>query len=294
MKRDIFSFLFLSVFSFCIHANAQTPKKTVPTHEQVFWSKMSMPKQKTMTEDMLMFGRSFIGNKYPQPNYAPTKSDGTVRLQPYAQEVLVTNLRIFDCVTFVESLIALVQTHKEAKPNFSMYKNNLKAVRYRNGQIDYAEKLHYFTDWIYENQKKGVISDVTKSINGAQRFDKAVFYMTLKKDTFYGNMSDPRTYNRIKVIEQEVSAREKWYIPKENIAAIESQLREGDILAITNKTEGMDMAHVGIVVWQNGRAYMLHASSKYKIVMITEEPLVDYLLNNKSQSGIMVLRLNEK
>ena len=117
--------------------------------------------------------------------------------------------------------------------------------------------------------------------------------MSLKRDTLYGNMADPTTFNTLKSVEEAITKREKWYIPKDKVAAIESKLKDGDIIGITNVMAGMDMAHAGIVTWQNGRAYMLHASSQFRQVMITDVPLVDYLLRNKGQSGIMVARLKE-
>ncbi len=66
---------------------------------------------------------------------------------------------------------------------------------------------------------------------------------------------------------------------------------EGDILGITTNIDGLDYAHNGLAIHQNGRIYMLHASSDFKKVMITQEPLSDYLMQMKHMTGISVLRL---
>ena len=164
-------------------------------------------------------------------------------------------------------------------------------IRYRKGVVAYADRLHYFSDWLFENEKRGILKNVTKELGG-EIYPKAVFYMSLKRDTLYGNMADPETYEAVKAVEEAITKREKFYIPKERIADMESEIKDGDIIAITNRLDGMDMAHTGLAMRQNGRVYMLHASSKYKKVMLTDVPLSDYLLGNKGQTGIMIGRLN--
>ena len=288
----IFFCLFALCTSFGQKSTPPPPKPKTPTNQDIFNAKMQLPKPLSMAQGIVAVGMTFIGNPYPKSNVsiAQKANPGVVVLQPIQKEVLAINLKQFDCVTFVESMIALSQTLRQDNPAYDIFKNYLSRVRYRNGMVDYAARLHYFSDWLYENEKNGLIQNVTKEIGG-EIFNKEVFYMSLKRDTFYGNMADPTTFNTVKSIEEAITKREKWYIPKEKVAAIESKLKEGDILGITNVTEGMDMAHTGIVTWQNGRAYMLHASSQFHQVMITDVPLVDYLLRNKLQSGIMVGRL---
>ncbi len=270
------------------------PKLKTPTHQDIFNAKMAMPRPLSMAQGVVAFGTTFIGNPYPKSNVDTTKktAQGGVVLQPIDQEVLVVNLKKFDCVTFVESMVALTQTRRDSLGNYDIFKQKLTNVRYRNGVVDYAARLHYFSDWIYENEKKGLLRNITKEIGG-ETFNKQVFYMSLKRDTFYGNMADPRTFAAVKNVEEAITKREKWYIPKDKVSAIESKLKDGDIIGITNKMEGMDMAHAGIVKWQNGRAYLVHASSQFHQVMISDVPLADYLLRNKGQTGIMVGRLKE-
>ncbi len=268
------------------------PKSRAETHQSIFNTKMQMPRPLSMAEGVIAVGKTFIGNPYPKSNVETSGKtpDSKVVLQPIGKEVLVINLKKFDCVTFVESMVAFTQTQMSAKPTYDVFKNNIAHIRYRNGAIDYAARLHYYSDWLYENEKRGILINITKEIGG-EVFNKDVFYMSYKRDTLYGNMADPITFNTIKKVEETITKREKWYIPKERVADIESKLKDGDIIGITNVMDGMDMAHTGFVLWQNGRAYMLHASSQFRQVIITDVPLVDYLLRNKGQSGIMVGRL---
>ena len=269
----------------------QTVKKKLPTHQEVFKEKMKLPKPLTTADGVVEFGKTFLGNPYPKSNINPKpNAEGRVQLQPISQEVLVVNLRLFDCVTFAESMIALTQTRRSNTPNFEVFKQNIAKLRYRNAEIDYAARLHYFSDWFFENEKRGILKNITKEIGG-EILNKYIFYMSYKKDTLYGNMADPTTYNKMVAVENEITNREKYYIPKERVADIESNIKSGDIIGITNRLEGMDMAHVGIALWQNGRLYMMHASSQFRQVLITDVPLADYLARNKGQTGIMVGRL---
>lgn len=269
----------------------QAIKKKLPTHQEVFKEKMKLPKPLTMADGVIEFGKTFIGNPYPKSNINPLpNANGMVKLQPISQEVLVVNLRLFDCVTFAESMIALTQTRRSNTPNFDIFKQNIAKLRYRNAEIDYAARLHYFSDWFFENENRGILKNITKEIGG-EILNKNIFYMSYKKDTLYGNMADSNTYNRIVTVENNITNREKFYIPKERVAEMESNIKNGDIIGITNRLDGMDMAHVGIAVWQNGRLYMMHASSQFRQVLITDVPLADYLARNKGQTGIMVGRL---
>lgn len=263
------------------------------THVDIFIQKMKLPVPKTTAEGVLLFGKTFLGNAYPKVNADTSNSvQKVVKLHPIQKEVLVINLKKFDCVTFVESMVALTQTRRSALvPTYETYKKNVTNVRYRNGVVDYAERLHYFSDWLFENEKRGILKNVTKELGG-EAYPKAVFYMSLKRDTLYGNMADPVTFQTMKTVEEAITKREKFYIPKEQIADMESKIKDGDIIAITNRLDGMDMAHTGLAIRKNGRVYMLHASSKYKKVMLTDVPLADYLLGNKGQTGIMIGRLN--
>jgi hypothetical protein len=268
-----------------------TAKPKLLSHQEVFAQKMLMPIPPSVTEGILQFGKSFLGNAYPKSNIDTTRrSNGAVKLQPIGKEVLVVNLRLFDCVTFVENMVALTQTRRHQTPNFEVFKQYLKNIRYRDGAVDYAARLHYFSDWLFENEKRGILKIITKDIGG-EFFNKNVFYMSFKKDTLYGNMADPATFAAVRQIEDRITQREKWYIPKDRVAAMEHLLKDGDIIGITNRTEGMDMAHAGIVIRRNGRVHMIHASSKYRQVLVTDVPLTDYLMQNKLQTGIMVGRL---
>ena len=272
-------------------------KKAAPkqlTHQNIFNQKMRIPVQTTLADDVVVLGRSFLKSQYPKSTTFKTqyKKDGSVELQPIEKEVMVINLKNFDCVTFIENMVALAQSRVTNPKSFDTYKKNLQYIRYRMGDIDYAARLHYFSDWIFENEKRGVIKNITKQLGGIL-LDKDINYMTSKKDTLYGNLADNATYVAMQKLEHDITHREKWYIPKENVEDIENQLKDGDIIGVTNRLGGMDMAHVGMIIHINGQPRLMHASSQFHKVVITEGSLMDYIRDKKAHTGIMVARLVE-
>lgn len=283
---------------------AQTPKKIRKTHkhavstpksmshQEIFNHKMRQQMPASTAKGVLYFGKTFLGYAYPKARVDSTRQvTNGVQLQPIEDEVLVVNLKTFDCVTFVENMIALTETRRALLPNFGIFKENLINLRYRSGIIDYSARLHYFSDWLFENEKRGILKNITQDIGG-EAFQKTVNYMSQKRDTLYGNMADPATFTAVKTVENAITKRPKFYIPKEGISNVESQIKDGDIIAVTNRLEGMDIAHTGFAVWKNGRVYLLHASSKLRKVTLSDVPLADYVMKNKGQTGIMVGRLN--
>jgi hypothetical protein len=218
-------------------------------------------------------------------------------------EQLVVNFRAFDCTTFLETTLALsLARHQLLNEQDSVqfdrvFRRNLTTIRYRNGAINgFASRLHYFSEWLIDNEQKGILEDITRKIGGMQ-VSKPVSYMT-KTTWKYPQLSDPPTRQQIALVESAISQQSFWFIPKKRIKDIESSLKEGDIIMLTASRPGLDMKHVGFVVWQNGpngekRAHLLHASSHYGEVMISEEPLADYVLWNRQFSGIRVARLKE-
>ena len=54
---------------------------------------------------------------------------------------------------------------------------NLETIRYRNGVLDgYPSRLHYFTDWIRNNEQKGLVRDITSELGGTEHKKVYQFY----------------------------------------------------------------------------------------------------------------------
>jgi N-acetylmuramoyl-L-alanine amidase-like protein len=117
-----------------------------------------------------------------------------------------------------------------------------------------------------------------------------VNFMSTHPGSYRQLITDTSLIGIIAQQEQEISAREMFYIPTHRIKDVEPLLREGDIVGLTTSIRGLDISHVGILVKESGRLHLMHASSRAKKVIISEETLEEFLKNSKSTTGIMVAR----
>ena len=213
----------------------------------------------------------------------------TLEINP-DDEKLVINLREMDCTTFAENVLAISCTIKSGNPTFEKFAVELQNIRYHDGKISgYASRIHYFSDWIFENDRKGIVKSVSNEIAGTL-YQKTINFMSTHPESYLQLKNHPEMIKIIAEKENEITSRKTYFIPKEKIGDIQSELKAGDIVGITSRVDGLDVSHVGILVLKNGRVHLLHASTKAKKVIFSEETLEEYLLNSKSVSGIMVAR----
>ena len=205
-------------------------------------------------------------------------------------ESLQINLRQLDCFTFVENTMALARLIRLGKSSFADFAASLEAIRYRKGLLDgYSSRLHYFSDWLYDNQKKGWIKDITKEIGG-EPFRKQFSFMTANRDK-YPALQCPDTYRRMLAVEKACSERSLYHLLKARLRTCTDKIRNGDLIAVTTDIEGLDVVHAGIAVKIKKSLHLLHASQRAGKVVISGETLYRYLAQCKSRQGIMVARI---
>lgn len=207
-----------------------------------------------------------------------------------SKEQLVVDLREMDCVTFVDQVLALAMSKGSSDPND--FVQNLKKLRYRGGIVSYTERLHYSTDWLWEMSRCGILSDVTQ-VCGGEKLHKEINYMSTHADRYPRLEQDVGAVVLISEIENMMSKRECFYIPKDKMSTASSMIRDGDILLFTTTIKGLDTSHVGIAVRNGGSLVLAHASSKDKMVVKTSETLIQYLGGITKINGVIVARLNE-
>ena len=95
---------------------------------------------------------------------------------------------------------------------------------------------------------------------------------------------------KIKDIEERLSALPVCRIGKEGAEAALAEAGSSCLVAFTTSTEGLDVSHVGFVVVKEGKACLLHASSRHKKVLVEPASLKDYLSGQPSVSGMRVFR----
>lgn len=270
VKRSL-AFLILLIISFSF-----TQEGLV----SVFKQKMAIPEGGSLATLTVRMAHSFLGTPYVAHTLEGNK-----------QEELVCKFDGLDCTTLVDNVIALALSKKN-QADFGGFKDELTKIRYRNGAINgYSSRLHYFIDWLHENQKRGQLEDVTEALGGVP-FTKKIQFMTTHSD-LYKPLSVKEEWAELQLIEDSINSRSQYYIPAYSIRKIEPMLREGDIIGITSAIDGLDCNHQGIITKMGNRAYLIHASSSAHKVVVSSQPLAEYVASIKKNTGIIVARLVE-
>ncbi|MEN8117751.1 MAG: N-acetylmuramoyl-L-alanine amidase-like domain-containing protein [Bacteroidota bacterium] len=282
MKQQL-TYLLIIFLSATLTAQSGNQKKIKVENEdkeilEKIFSQLKNKKDKTTAELIEETGRLLLETPYVAHTLETDK------------EQLVINLRELDCTTYAENCLAIARTIKKGKLTFKQFTKELTLIRYRNGSIDgYPSRLHYFSDWIFENDSQGFVKRVTEQISNTP-YPLEVNYMSNHPDS-YKQLTDNNDFiARIAKKEKEISSRKMFYIPENRVTDFEDKLKVGDIVGITTSIEGMDIQHVVILVKKNDRIHIMHASSKAEKVIVSEGTLEDYLLGNKRATGIMVAR----
>ncbi len=229
---------------------------------------------------IILLGKFFIHFPYRK---SPIEEKG--------KEYLVVNLKEQDCVTFVENTLALLYTLSSNQRSFETFKKILKRIRYRGGRIQgYPSRLHYFSEWMEDNERKGILREVSEELGG-KPFKKSLHFMT-DHLSLYPPLRHRGNFYKMKVIEKKLSRKPFFFIPKENLPEIESQIQEGDIIAMVTRKEGLDIRHVGFASRRRTRIHLLHASEREGEVTLSKETLYRYLMENQDSLGIRVARVN--
>lgn len=226
---------------------------------------------------MAELGRTFVGTPYvPQTLEVP------------GEERVIINLRGLDCVTFVENMLALARTIR-AGGGFPEFVREIERIRYRTGRLSgYTGRLHYFSEWIGANAAKGIVTDISRELGGV-RDPEPLNLMTRHRNS-YRQLANDSAFEEIRQIEARLSAVPRYYIPAADVAAAAARIRNGDIIAATTTISGMDVAHTGLAVWQDGTLHLMHAPLVGDSVEISALSLPERILRSRTQDGIMVAR----
>ena len=240
----------------------------------------------SMGESMAFLGLSFVGAPYVA---------NTLEL-PGSEQVVV-NLQEMDCVTFVENVLALAHFIRKAEPGTldsdaetqALYKRLLRQIRYRGGRVDgYPSRLHYFSDWILDNEAKGLVQEITRELGGVED-PRAIDFMSTHPQA-YRQLANPVVFRAIQNQEVYLSGLVRYRIPEGEMAAGISRIQDGDIIAATSTVQGLDVGHTGLALWQDNALHLLHAPNVDGSVEVSDLPLAERVWRLEGMDGIRVVR----
>ena len=268
MKRLlILGVLFFSVCPFW--ANGQDRLKI----EQWLQEAQGLPQDSCRT---LHFAKKMLGVPYVA---------GT--LDGNEEEQLVVRIDALDCTTFVETVLAFCIADKRGERDFEGFKKALTDVRYRDGILNgYTSRLHYFSDWIRNNEQMGFVKECTSETACSQPKELWLDFMTTHVDSYLPMKKDPELVKEMAAHEKNWQGTVVSYIPKENLnlSSDELKIKDGDVLAMVTNIKGLDIVHVGFAFWKEGKLHLLHASSSAKKVI--EDPQTQYESSGKTKAHI--------
>ena len=190
--------------------------------------------------------------------------------------------------------MALTIADKQGRRNYDAFKRALIQARYRDGVLNgYASRLHYFSDWIRDNERKGFVKECTSDTSCAKTQTLWLYFMSTYPDSYLPMKKDSSLVREIAFLEREWQGIEVSYIPKENLnlPPDELNIKNGDILAITTNIKGLDVVHVGFAFWRGENLHLLHASSVAQKVIEDSSSLYEYSKNKKTHTGVRVIRI---
>jgi cell wall-associated NlpC family hydrolase len=211
---------------------------------------------KTKHEDVAasrieILSRHFLGLPY-QPNPLIGSTD--------IAEVFTASFDGFDCVTYIETVIALARAS-----NVDDFTDWLRKIRYERGRIQWDRRNHYMTGWIRNNVRAGIIKPVpTPAVP---------------------TLSRERVLNVVPGLRPQ-RARIKC-VPKPAVPRLEQYLQSGDLIFFASTRKNLDMFHAGIIVRDNNKVLMRHASRSQGGVV--EQELSEFLKANR-MAGVIVVR----
>jgi hypothetical protein len=207
------------------------------------------------------------------------------------------NLYGLDCWTFFESALAFARMLDEPRDQWTP-QTMLKYIeldRYRGGDCNgsYLSRLHYLEEWLSDNDRRGLVMDLTRSLGGIRARHSAT-EMTRGWKSYRYMRNNPDLRAGVARMEKKVLADTPlYYIPNSRVAAIESKLQTGDIIGIcAHDGSGIATAHVGLALrGSDGTLHFMHASSPRNFgKVVIDSRLSTYLHRYKSNAGIIVAR----
>jgi hypothetical protein len=210
---------------------------------------------------------------------------------PMRTEPLTLSLTRFDCVSLVESCLAVARVARASgEPQWNAYAREMERMRYRGGvRGGYTSRLHYFSEWLADGGRRNLVQDLGSGLGGRPD-DRPLRFMSSNPDS-YPALAERSVLEEIAEIERSLDGSPRMVIPRDSIPAAESEIQTGDILAFATGIEGLDVTHSAFAYRDDGGVLrVLHAPLSGGVVEITRSTLPEYVAGIRRSTGILVSR----
>jgi N-acetylmuramoyl-L-alanine amidase-like protein len=232
-------------------------------------------------------GRALVGTRYKS---FTLEIDNRI-------EAPSVNFQGMDCWTFYEISLAFARMLNEPEDDWTPEQllHYIELDRYRGGHCtgEYLSRLHYLEDWLADNDRRGLVEDLTRSLGGTS-VPHSAREMTVGWRHYRYLAANRSLLGPLAQMEARVSSRPLYQIPKSRVASIEGKLRSGDIIGIISRDRGglYSTSHVGLALrTPDGSLHFMHASSPRNYgKVVVDSTLSSYLARYRTDSGILVAR----
>ena len=238
-------------------------------------------------ERTVAVGKALLGTPY---------ASFTLEIDDHTESPSV-NLNGVDCWTYFEIALGFARMLELKTGNYTP--QDLLAMieldRYRGGQCNgrYTSRLHYLEDWIDDNERRGFVQNLTRSLGGIPMRGRYLNEMSRYWRSSRYLRNNPELVPEMRQIENRISSRTIYHIPKSEVPGIESKIQSGDVICISGTGPEGFTEHVGLAYRdRQGVLHFMHASKDERRVII-DVPLHSYLYRYRKFAGIMVVRPRE-
>ncbi|HEX2191473.1 MAG TPA: N-acetylmuramoyl-L-alanine amidase-like domain-containing protein [Longimicrobiaceae bacterium] len=210
---------------------------------------------------------------------------------PSRTEPLTLSLTRFDCVSLVESCLAVARVSRAGgEPTWEAFGREMERMRYRGGvRQGYVSRLHYFSEWISDGARRGLVRELGGELGG--RADvRPLRFMTEHRDA-YPALADDGVYRAVAAMERGLDGRARHVVPTARIPGVADRIESGDVLAFATSIDGLDVTHSAFAYRDAGGVLrVLHAPLAGGAVEVTRSTLPEYVAAIRRSTGILVAR----
>jgi hypothetical protein len=203
-----------------------------------------------LAERIVRISESFLARPYVEGSLG-----GGVDLP----EKLTASLDAFDCVTYIETVLALGFARTGVE-----FVDKIREIRYEGGRVDWFHRNHYMVDWARNNEQLGFLVNVTTGPASRQKTCTLSLIPGLRERTVPFN-----------------------YFPKDSLAEVAAQIEGGDLILFVSTKPTLDVFHTGVLAKRDALIYLLHATRTSNAVIAQD--LVEFVSRNE-MDGFILLR----
>jgi hypothetical protein len=210
---------------------------------------------------------------------------------PTRTEPLALSLTRFDCVTLVESCLAVARVSAQTPaPSWQQFAREVERMRYRGGKRrGYASRLHYFSEWITDGQKRGLVRDLGGELGGVED-TRPLRFMTEHRSS-YPALANNSVFRAIGDMEHRLDNRPRRVVPTDRIPNVIDLIETGDVLAFATSIPGLDVSHAAFAYRDAAQVLrVLHAPLSGGVVEVTRATLPEYVSAIRHATGILIAR----